>query len=242
MKYLSIVALVALSASNFKCGESFSFQPKTSTNLAKVSVSNEVEGNNFNDVLGKCVAAALVSLAVMAGPSPALADGQTKDFKFPPIDKTDKNRCAFSSSKMGQANAARDKLYDLRECRLSETDASGFDLSGVIMSKTDVSKTKFVESQFSKAFLQDSNFENADFTNGIVDRASFRGSSLKGAIFKNAVLTGTSFENADLENVDFTDAYIGSFDLRNLCKNPTLKGENPTTGADTAFSAGCGPR
>ncbi len=80
--------------------------------------------------------------------------GQTKDFKFPPIDKTDKNRCAFSSSKMGQANAARDKLYDLRECRLSETDASGFDLSGVIMSKTDVSKTKFVESQFSKAFLQ----------------------------------------------------------------------------------------
>lgn len=76
MKYLSIVALVALSASNFKCGESFSFQPKTSTNLAKVSVSNEVEGNNFNDVLGKCVAAALVSLAVMAGPSPALADGK----------------------------------------------------------------------------------------------------------------------------------------------------------------------
>ena len=55
---------------------------------------------------------------------------------------------------MGQANAARDKLYDLRECRLSETDASGFDLSGVIMSKTDVSKAKFIESQFSKAFLQ----------------------------------------------------------------------------------------
>ena len=26
------------------------------------------------------------------------------------------NRCAFKSSAMGQANAARDKLYDLREC------------------------------------------------------------------------------------------------------------------------------
>jgi uncharacterized protein YjbI with pentapeptide repeats len=55
---------------------------------------------------------------------------------------------------MGQANASRDKLYDLRKCDLSNQDASGFDLSGVIMKDTDVSKTKFVESQFSKAYLQ----------------------------------------------------------------------------------------
>jgi hypothetical protein len=26
-----------------------------------------------------------------------------------------------------------------------------------------------------------------------------------------------------LENADFTDAYIGDYDIRNLCKNPTLK-------------------
>ncbi len=26
------------------------------------------------------------------------------------------SRCVFKSSAMGQANAARDKLYDLREC------------------------------------------------------------------------------------------------------------------------------
>ena len=37
----------------------------------------------------------------------------------------------------------------------------------------------------------------------------------------------------------FLKAYIGSFDIRNLCKNPTLKGENPTTGVDTRLSAGC---
>ncbi len=42
-----------------------------------------------------------------------------------------------------------------------------------------------------------------------------------------------------MENADFTDAYIGDFDIRNLCKNPTLKGENPTTGADTRLSANC---
>jgi uncharacterized protein YjbI with pentapeptide repeats len=65
-------------------------------------------------------------------------------------------------------------------------------------------------------------------------------SSLKGAIFKNTVLTGTSFIDSDVENADFTDSYIGDFDLRNLCKNPTLKGENPVTGADTRLSAGCG--
>jgi len=64
-------------------------------------------------------------------------------------------------------------------------------------------------------------------------------SSLKGVIFQNTVLTGTSFVGADVENADFTDSYIGDFDIRNLCKNPTLKGENPVTGADTRLSAGC---
>ena len=87
----------------------------------------------------------------------------------------------------------------------------------------------------------ESNFEGADFTNAIVDRATFKGSSLRGTIFTNAVLTGTSFEGADVEGADFTEAALGSFDLKNLCKNPTLKGENPTTGADTRLSVGCGP-
>jgi uncharacterized protein YjbI with pentapeptide repeats len=62
---------------------------------------------------------------------------------------------------------------------------------------------------------------------------------LKGAIFQNTVLTGTSFIDADVENADFTESYIGDFDIRNLCKNPTLKGENPVTGNDTRMSAGC---
>jgi uncharacterized protein YjbI with pentapeptide repeats len=85
----------------------------------------------------------------------------------------------------------------------------------------------------------DSNFEGADFTNAVVDRASFKGSSLNGAIFKNAVLSGTSFEGANVENVDFTEAALGDYDIKNLCKNPTLKGTNPTTSNDTRESAGC---
>ncbi|KAL7529289.1 hypothetical protein ACHAWF_002920 [Thalassiosira exigua] len=181
----------------------------------------------------------LLAATLLLSPLPSHADGQTKEFKLPPIDYSDKSRCVLNSSKMGQANAARDKLYDLRECSLSGVKGGEYDLSGVIMAKTDVSNGKFREAQFSKGYLRDSNFDGADFTNAIVDRATFKGSSLRGTIFANAVLTATSFEGADVENADFTDAYIGDFDIRNLCKNPTLKGENPTTGADTRLSANC---
>jgi hypothetical protein len=80
------------------------------------------------------IATAVAGLAFVAwtlSPIPASADGQTKEFKFPPIDFSDKNRCVLSSSSMGQANAARDKLYDLRQCKLSGVKAAGYDLSGV---------------------------------------------------------------------------------------------------------------
>ena len=200
-----------------------------------------IVGNNKH--LAATNAASLSTLLLAASllliPLPSHADRSTKDFKLPPIDYFDKTRCVLNSSKMGQANAARDKLYDLRECKLGGVKGNEFDLSGIIMSKTDVSNAKFREAQFSKGYLRDSNFDGADFTNAIVDRPNFWGSSLKGTIFVNAVLTATSFEGADVENADFTDAYIGQFDIRNLCKNPTLKGENPTTGADTRLSANC---
>jgi hypothetical protein len=95
-----------------------------------------------------------VSLSVLSAPFPSYADGQTEKFKLPPIDFSDKSRCTLSSSSIGQANAARDKLYDLRQCQLSGASAPGFDLSGVIMSKTDLSKANFQEAYFSKGYLQ----------------------------------------------------------------------------------------
>lgn len=214
---------------------SFSFVPKSNSS-PKTHLKNKSSDNNIASFL----TAAGLSLAILTHPNPAFADGQTKEFKFPPIDKTDKQRCKLVSSKMGQANAARDKLYDLRECDLSGKDASEFDLSGVIMTKTDMSNTKLDSAYFSKGFLHDSNFESADFSNAIVDRASFKGSNLKNARFTNTLLTGTSFEDANVENADFTDAYLGDFDIKNLCKNPTLKGENTLTGEDTRMSVGCG--
>ena len=96
----------------------------------------------------------MVSLSLFsAGPLPAFADGQTEKFKLPPVDMSDKNRCKLSSSTIGQANAARDKLYDLRLCNLSGQEAVGYDLSGVIMTKTDVSKVNFQDAFFSKGYL-----------------------------------------------------------------------------------------
>jgi len=196
-------------------------------------------GNPLTAFAGASVLAAGV---LMGSVGVAFADGSTKEFKLPPIDFSNKSRCTILNSKMGQANAARDKLFDLRQCKLSGADASGYDLSGVIMTDTDLSKSKLVETQFSKGYMHDSNFDGADFSNGIIDRASFQGSSMKGAIFTNAVLTGTGFDGADLTDSDFTDTYLGDFDSRRLCKNPTLDGENPVTGADTRASAGCGAR
>ena len=60
----------------------------------------------------------------------------------------------------------------------------------------------------------------------MVDRVDFEGASLKGAIFQNTVLTSTSFQGADVTGADFTEAYLGDFDLKKLCKNPTLTGES----------------
>ena len=140
---------------------------------------------------------------------------------------------------MGQANAARDSLYDLRECKMTGTDASGFDISGALLADGDFSQTKFVESQFSKAYSPGAKYDGADFTNAVIDRAYFKGASFKGAKFNNAVLSGSTFEEADLTDTDFTDAYLGQFEQRRLCKNPLLQGENPTTGAPTRASAGC---
>ena len=167
---------------------------------------------------------------------------QSIKYKFPPIDKANKDRCKWSSSAMGQANAARDSLYDLRECAMSGTNAAGFDISGALLANGDFTKIDFKEAQLSKVYAPGAKFDGSDFTNGIIDRAYFSGASFRGAIFKNAVLSGSTFEDADLTDADFTDAYIGSFDQKKLCKNPKLTGDAAgQDGVPTRVSAGCPP-
>lgn len=169
------------------------------------------------------------------------AKAVSQQFKLPPIDYKDKNRCQLTSSAIGQANAGRDKLYDVRECDLKGQSGAGKDMSGIIASNADFSGVDFKDAQISKALAAESKFVACDFTNAIVDRASFDKSDLSKSIFKNTVLSGTTFEGSNLKDTDFTDAYLGPFDLRNLCANPTLEGTNPVTGEDTKLSAGCPP-
>lgn len=142
---------------------------------------------------------------------------------------------------MGQANAARDSLYDLRECQMSATSAEGFDISGALLADGDFSKVNFKEAQLSKVYAPGAKFDGSDFTNGVIDRAYFKGASFRGVLFNNAVLSSSSFDEADLTDADFTEAYLGQFDQKRLCKNPKLTGENPVTGAPTRASAGCPP-
>eukprot|EP00611_Tribonema_gayanum_P025208 TRINITY_DN5695_c0_g1_i1.p1 TRINITY_DN5695_c0_g1~~TRINITY_DN5695_c0_g1_i1.p1 ORF type:complete len:233 (-),score=63.02 TRINITY_DN5695_c0_g1_i1:269-967(-) len=210
-------------------------QPARPTATTGVMMKAEGGASPFS----RTVAAVLAGISLLGGAELALADGSTGKFALPPINYSEKDRCTFKSSSMGQANAAREKLFDLRMCDMSGKSAALSDLSGVIASEANFSKVDFKEAQLSKAYARNSKFDGADFTNAIVDRVSFDGSSMRGVIFQNAVLTSTSFVGADLENADFTEAAMGDFDLKSLCKNPTLKGENPVTGAPTKESAGC---
>jgi len=183
----------------------------------------------------------LLTLTTLGPIPPAIADvGEDINYRFPPIDRTKKDRCKLLSSAIGQANAARDSLYDLRECKLAGSNAATYDLSGALMAEGDFSKSNFKEAQLSKVWAPGAIFDGADFSNGILDRGYYKGASFVGTKFNNAVLSASTFEGANLKDADFTDAYIGDFDQRKLCKNPTLGGENPDTGAPTRESLGCG--
>lgn len=156
MKFTAISLLLALATSaeafvNPAASSSLTLQSKSATNLHLKFGNGE---DSMKESLSKLALASVLTFSLLSAPLPAFADGQTEKFKLPPIDKTDKTRCSLSSSSMGQANAARDKLYDLRQCSLVGADAAGFDLSGVIMTDTDVSKANFKEAYFSKGYLQ----------------------------------------------------------------------------------------
>jgi len=151
MKFAGTILFALLAPSNAFVGPTLL---RSDPSLTLFAMQPESRNDVTKESLSKIVLASIVSFSLLSSPLPAMADGQTEKFKLPPIDFTDKTRCSLNSSTIGQANAARDKLYDLRQCKLSGSDAPGFDLSGVIMTDTDVSKANFKEAYFSKGYLQ----------------------------------------------------------------------------------------
>lgn len=94
---------------------------KATTWRAPTIVMSSTKSKNYNrkvaSDVARVLAAFLAGACLTLGSDAAIADGATKKFSLPPISKS-KDRCMFKSSAMGQANAARDSLYDLRECTL----------------------------------------------------------------------------------------------------------------------------
>eukprot|EP00403_Amphidinium_massartii_P028955 CAMPEP_0178404378 /NCGR_PEP_ID=MMETSP0689_2-20121128/17851_1 /TAXON_ID=160604 /ORGANISM="Amphidinium massartii, Strain CS-259" /LENGTH=263 /DNA_ID=CAMNT_0020025357 /DNA_START=26 /DNA_END=817 /DNA_ORIENTATION=- len=237
---LVVVAAVfaAVSATTLRA---WVFGEATAPSAASRSVANgEQAPTSRRQGLMAAAAGALASFAVEESSiQPADADVAERRIVLPDIDRKDKKRCKWRSSSMGQANAARSSLFDLRECNLAGTSAMGNDIAGVIADNADFSNVDFEDAVMSKAVIRNAKLDGANFKNAVADRVVFTNSSMRGALFTNAVLTGTDFNGADLEGADFTDSYISRFDIKPLCANPTMKGTNPTTGASTFESAGC---
>lgn len=111
----------------------------------------------LNLLCGAAVASMLSTAPVIAAP------------KLPPIDYTVRDRCKPVSSNVGQANAARDSLLDLRECRLPKLDFHG-DLSGALLADSDMSDSDLEGVQLSKAFAQGMKLSRSNLTNAVLDR------------------------------------------------------------------------
>jgi Pentapeptide repeats (8 copies) len=182
------------------------------------------------------LALSLVLTVVPCFPAHAATSGIT--MRLPPIDRSNATRCTPASSAIGQANAARDSLLDLRECDLRNSKLAGFDLSGAILENATLDGADLTEAQLSKGYIKDASLKGANFTNAILDRTFWNGSDLSGAVFANAVLSDATFDGANLENTDWSDAYVSDFTLRAICRNSSMAGTN-ANGNNTRESLGC---
>jgi uncharacterized protein YjbI with pentapeptide repeats len=137
----------------------------------KSSSRHLFQGEDSKQLVRKPVQIFVILSSIISATVLSVNAVEQQQYKLPPIDYKDLNRCVFTSSNMGQANAvpsctiitcifnkyhnvryskARDKLYDLRECDLRGQSAAGKDLSGVIGGDADFSKVDFKETQLSK--------------------------------------------------------------------------------------------
>ena len=136
---------------------------------------------------------------------------------------------------MGQANAARNKLYDLRECKLDPKSQSGAgkDLSGAVFSEADFTGKLFLfSSDFGSLLLREMFY--ADFYKFVRGHVyiCLPVHPYVGIDFREAQLSKVYARNSKFVNCDFTDGVVDrvSFDDSDLTgaifKNAVLSGHN----------------
>lgn len=111
--------------------------------MGRVVVSARKTGKLEMNSMRSALAGGLIAISFLLPVENVLAETIMEKnanfvYKLPPIDRKNLDRCKLLSSSIGQANAARDSLYDLRECDIRGQNAEGKDQSGMIAS--DVSK------------------------------------------------------------------------------------------------------
>ncbi len=91
-----------------------------------------------------------------------------------------------------------------------------------------------------KAVAPNASFRGTDFTDALMDRAVYVDADFTDAVLARVILTLSDMKGAKIENADFTDALLDKLQQQALCKYAA--GTNPSTGADTRKSLGCGGR
>ena len=91
-----------------------------------------------------------------------------------------------------------------------------------------------------KSVAYQADFTGADVSDALWDRSVINEAILRNAILQRTVFTSSDLGKADIYGADFTNALVDRTMQIKLCKY--ADGVNPTTGADTRKSLGCGSR
>jgi len=91
-----------------------------------------------------------------------------------------------------------------------------------------------------KAVVPKADFEGADISDALFDRAVAVQANFKNAILARVIFTRSDLRDAVIEGADFTNSMLDRTQQIALCRYAS--GTNPTTGADTRRSLGCGSK